>query len=326
MRYTSISGPAWGHLFVERKAAAIMILIIGIPSDMPSAVIYQKVLARGEQACFFDTTRFPGEIQLSFDPCAAETGFMALAGYGDYALSDVRSVYRRWSRGVTAPQETDPLLQETVYWNLDSAIGSFFRCLDCLWVNSQEATLLHNYKGYQLKLLNAAGIRTPKTLITNHSDAMRTFYEALGRQVIYKPVRGWAHTEMLTEQDFTPERLAGLARSPVKLQEYVPGTDIRVYVIQNELFAMEIQSSTLDFREDQEAPRVKIELPPAVATDCLKLARTLNLVFAGIDLRRTPDGEYVFFEGNPTPVFVYDEQTSGYPISDRLTDLLIAGQ
>jgi glutathione synthase/RimK-type ligase-like ATP-grasp enzyme len=88
---------------------------------------------------------------------------------------------------------------------------------------------------------------------------------------------------------------------------------------------MEIQSNTLDFREDQNAPRVKIDLPAAVAEDCLKLARTLDLVFTGIDLRRTPEQEYVFFEGNPTPVFVYDEEVTGYPISDRLVDRLIQG-
>ncbi len=303
-----------------------MILIVGTPEDIPSALIHHKIIQRGEPACFFDTTRFPGDIQLSFDPEALATGFMTLSGLDEIALSEIRSVYRRWSRGVIAPPETDPVLQEAVYWNLESAIGSFFRCFDCLWINSQEATEMHKYKGYQLKLLKQAGIRVPDTLITNHPERMREFYEQQGKQVIYKPVRGWAHTEMLTEADFLPERLAGLSHSPVKLQEFVPGTDIRAYVLGDEIYAMEIRSDTLDFREDPEAPRVKIDLPPTVAEDCLKLARTLDLVFTGIDLRRTPDHEYVFFEGNPTPVFVYDEEVTGYPISDRLVDRLIAGE
>jgi glutathione synthase/RimK-type ligase-like ATP-grasp enzyme len=303
-----------------------MILIVGTPDDVPSAIIHHKITTRGEPACFFDTTRFPGDIQLSFNPFDLEAGFMAITGLDEIALSEIRSVYRRWSRGVLAPPETDPVLQEAVYWNLDSAIGSFFRCFNCLWINSQEATEMHKYKGYQLKLLKQAGIRIPDTLITSNPQRMREFYEQQGKQVIYKPVRGWAHTEMLTDEDFSPDRLEGLAHSPVKLQEFVPGTDIRAYVVGDEIYAMEIQSSTLDFREDQGALRMRVDLPAPVAEDCLKLARTLDLVFTGIDLRRTPDNEYVFFEGNPTPVFVYDEEVTGYPISDRLVDLLISGR
>jgi glutathione synthase/RimK-type ligase-like ATP-grasp enzyme len=303
-----------------------MILIVGTPEDVPSALIHHKVTQRGEAACFFDTTRFPTDIRMSFDPCALAEGYLEYAESQEIPLDEIRSVYRRWSNGVVAPEETDPVLREAVYWNLDSAIGSFFRCFDCLWVNSQEATEMHRYKGYQLKLLAKAGIRIPKTLITNSPKRLIEFYEQLEGRVIYKPVRGWAHTEMLTPDDLTPERLQGLAHSPVKLQEFVPGTDIRAYVVKDEIYAMEIRSQTLDFRADTEAPRVPIELPDTVVRDCFRLAQTLDLIFTGIDLRRTPEGEYVFFEGNPTPVFVYDEQITGLPISDRLVDLLIAGK
>jgi glutathione synthase/RimK-type ligase-like ATP-grasp enzyme len=48
------------------------------------------------------------------------------------------------------------------------------------------------------------------------------------------------------------------------------------------------------------------------------------LIFSGIDIRRTPAGEYVFLEGNPSPMFSYFEKVTGYPISDRLVDLLLS--
>jgi glutathione synthase/RimK-type ligase-like ATP-grasp enzyme len=217
------------------------------------------------------------------------------------------------------------MLNEIVYWNIESAIGSFCRVLDCPWVNPWESVEMHKYKGYQLQLLNQAGIRVPETLITNDPDELIAFYERLNKQVIFKPVRGWAHTTLLKDEDLTSERLKTLANSPVKLQEFIPGTDIRAYLVGNEMFAMEIHSTTLDFREDDEAKRVPITLPDEVLTDCKRLADVLKLVFTGIDLRRTPEGEYVFFEGNPTPVFILDEQLSGYPISDRIIDLLVHG-
>lgn len=303
-----------------------MILIIGTADDIPSVYVRDKILARGGQAVMFDTTRYPTETLISFDPDGRSRGsFQPEPGGPKVMLKDFISVYRRWSKGIVAPHEADPVLNEIVYWNIESAVGSFTRCLDCLWVNSAEATDMHRYKGYQLKLLKQAGIRVPETLITNDPDALVEFYEALEKKVIFKPVRGWAHTEMLSDDDLVPERLETLYKSPVKLQEFVPGTDIRAYLVKDELFAMEIRSSTLDFREDREAARVPLTLPDAVVEDCKTVARTLDLVFTGIDLRRTPDGEYVFFEANPTPVFLLDETASGYPIGDRLVDVLMAG-
>ena len=83
-------------------------------------------------------------------------------------------------------------------------------------------------------------------------------------------------------------------------------------------------TDVLDFRRDPNAKINPIDLPSAVAKDCFSLAKTLGLVFSGIDIRRTPNGEYVFLEGNPSPMFIYFEKVTGYPISDRLVDLLLS--
>jgi hypothetical protein len=305
-----------------------MILIIGTPEDGPSAFIHEKLHRRGIQAQYLDTTRFPHEIRLTFDPADSASGFIQTdPSLPAVPLADITGVYRRWSRGVKAPEEPDPVLREAVYWNIEATVGSFMRCLNhCRWVNPWVETELHNYKGRHLQLMATAGIRIPKTLITNDPEQLKAFYEDLDRKAIYKPVRGWAHTTQLTEADFTPDRLEGLNHSPVKVQEMIDGVDIRAYVVGNEVFAMEIRSDTLDFRENPNAPRVPIVLPDKAQVDCFRIAEVTGLVFTGIDLRRTPEGEYVFFEANPTPVFVYDEQVSGYPISERIVDLLIGSK
>lgn len=303
------------------------VLIVGMPTDVPSKLIYDKITARGGQAAYFDTMAFPADVRLTFDPETPAAGGIRLTPNGPLIkLANIQSVYRRWSNGIQSPDEEDATLREVVYWNLESAVGSFMRDLDCLWVNSEQATQRHKYKGYQLKLLKAAGLRIPETVMTNDPETVVAFYERLkrdGRKAIYKPVRGWAHTTVLEAADLEPSRLETLANSPVALQEMIEGVDIRAYWLDGQLFPMEIQASTVDFREDYEARRVPIVLPDAVAEDCGKLAKTLGYVFTGIDLRRTPSGEYYFFEGNPTPMFVHDEQTSGHPISDRLVDVLL---
>ena len=65
-----------------------------------------------------------------------------------------------------------------------------------------------------------------------------------------------------------------------------------------------------------------VTLPAAVTTACLRGARELGLLFAGIDLKETPDGEYFCFEINPCPGFTYYERHTGQPISLALADLL----
>ena len=49
------------------------------------------------------------------------------------------------------------------------------------------------------------------------------------------------------------------------------------------------------------------------------------MLFTGIDLKETPDGEYYCFEVNPSPGFLFYEQGTGQPISKALADLLHQG-
>jgi glutathione synthase/RimK-type ligase-like ATP-grasp enzyme len=209
---------------------------------------------------------------------------------------------------------------------IDSALGSLFRNMPhARWVNSVEAVERHRFKTHQLQLMAQAGLRIPKTLVTNDSEAVRQFYEALSQQVIYKPVSGGAHTQKLKAEDLTDERLSELRKSPVQFQEYIPGVDTRVYVVGNDVFAAEIQAGTLDFRDDPAAPIVPVELPERIAEQCHTVSRLMDYVFTGIDLRRTPDGAFVFIEANPSPMFMHFESITGYPISERLIGLLQAG-
>jgi hypothetical protein len=49
------------------------------------------------------------------------------------------------------------------------------------------------------------------------------------------------------------------------------------------------------------------------------------LSVAGLDLRRTPGGDWFCFEVNPSPAFTYYEQITSQPIGQALALLLIEG-
>lgn len=304
----------------------MVILIVGKYEDITSVYIKEKVEQRGFETLMFNTTLFPYQHKLTFDiDSPAQGQVWEWPDTKPVPFEAIRGVFRRWSDGVKVPQEEqDPLRWRLVYRNLESTINCFYRSLDCLWVNTAEATDEHRLKVMLLQRLKKAGFRVPDTLITSVPDDFRAFYHQWEGNIIMKPVLGWADTEPVTAEHLSDEALALLANMPVKLQEFIPGTDIRIYLVKDQLFPIEIHSQTVDFRNDPYAPRVPITLPDEVAQTCFDIAQHLGLVYTGIDMRRTPDGEYVFFEANPTPVFMYDEETTGFPISDCLVDLLVS--
>lgn len=51
---------------------------------------------------------------------------------------------------------------------------------------------------------------------------------------------------------------------PFTLQAYVPGTNMRSDVLGNAVYATEIRSASLDFREDSHAAVLPVALPAAV--------------------------------------------------------------
>ena len=66
-------------------------------------------------------------------------------------------------------------------------------------------------------------------------------------------------------------------------------------------------------------------MPREVEDRCRTAAVALQLPVAGIDLRRTPEGEWYCFEVNPSPAFSYYEDATGQPISAAVARLLAAG-
>jgi glutathione synthase/RimK-type ligase-like ATP-grasp enzyme len=103
------------------------------------------------------------------------------------------------------------------------------------------------------------------------------------------------------------------------------GTDVRVFVAGERVLACEVRTAAVDFRDDPDPAIVPCELPDDVRAWCLRAAEALELVWTGIDLRRTPDGRHVFLEANPSPMFQGFEARSGLPLTEALADLLLKG-
>jgi glutathione synthase/RimK-type ligase-like ATP-grasp enzyme len=125
-------------------------------------------------------------------------------------------------------------------------------------------------------------------------------------------------------------RLERVRALPTQFQALVEGEDVRVHVVDGEVFATRIRSAATDYRyagrDGLEAELTATELPGDVAQRCVDLARSLDLPLVGIDLRETPDGRFVCFEANPMPGYSYFESQTGQPISEALVRYLVRGR
>jgi hypothetical protein len=298
------------------------VLILGGGDDEHACFMLEHLRKKGADAELLDSRDFPAQLGLSFDPCA-DRWSIRLPGGRRLGPGSVRSVYWRCYNGVTPPALPD---DEQAYIGGNDARGLFESLLIRLparWVNGWAAFQLHQTKPVQLARAAARGAAVPATILSNDQEEVRAFAERHPR-CIFKPVQGGAHARRVTPAHLSAENLGNLAHAPVTLQEEVGGTNVRVFVAGERVLACEVRSEHLDYRDSADPIIVAHDLPGDVARLCREVAADLELLWTGIDLRLTPEGRYVFLEANPSPMFLGFESRSGVPLTDALTDLLLA--
>jgi glutathione synthase/RimK-type ligase-like ATP-grasp enzyme len=206
----------------------------------------------------------------------------------------------------------------------DLSLMNLFDDLACPVVNRSAGGLSNNSKPYQALMIRRAGLNVPPTLVTSDPAAVRAFHTEHG-EVIYKSASGIRSIV----RRLGPEQLARLdllRHGPAQFQAFVPGCNVRVHTVGDRVFATRIESEAVDYRyaslDGLTARFEPVVLPQRVETACLRLAEAFDLLFAGIDLKETPEGEFFCFEVNPCPGFLYYERHTGQPISTALAELL----
>ena len=93
-----------------------------------------------------------------------------------------------------------------------------------------------------------------------------------------------------------------------------------------ECFACRIVSKADDYRyaaqHGRDASITSAKLPAEIRDRCIKLAHSMELPLAGIDLRLTPSGEWFCFEVNPAPGFTFFAERAHQPVTAAVAALL----
>jgi glutathione synthase/RimK-type ligase-like ATP-grasp enzyme len=183
-------------------------------------------------------------------------------------------------------------------------------------------------KPFHAQAVTRRGLLTPETLITSDPDLALAFIEE-HRRVIFKSISGIRSIVREMDED-DRRRLDHIRWCPVQFQAYVDGRNVRIHTVGDEVFATGITTEAIDYRyahQQRGAPAVlePVEISDDLAAQCVALARDLELPFAGIDLKITPQDEVYCFEVNPGPAYSYYESHTGQPISAALARYLTAG-
>ena len=302
-----------------------MILLWGLPEDGPLAAV-RTALEGMDVPHFFLNQRDVAAttVELRVD---AVVGGGVTSPAGTIDLAAIAAVYlrpydaRKLPSVANAGEESEPWRRAV---QVDDILMSWLEMTPALVVNRGSAMASNSSKPYQSMLIRSFGFAAPDTLITTDRAEALAFWERHG-EVIYKSVSG-VRSIVSRLGDEHRGRLDDLCWCPTQFQQLVPGNDYRVHVVGDEVFASEIVSDADDYRyagrQNSDTEIRDFDLPADCAERCRALAAGLDLSVAGIDLRRTPDGEWYCFEVNPSPGFTYYQHATGQPIDRAIARLL----
>jgi glutathione synthase/RimK-type ligase-like ATP-grasp enzyme len=199
-----------------------------------------------------------------------------------------------------------------------------------LFVNHPWRDEVAGLKTFQLAAAERAGLPLPRTLVTSDPALAREFLRGCGRagaihKAVHATVADWRRTSRVTRGDRA--RLDDIRHAPVILQQRIPGVDVRVTMVGDELFAAEIDarrsSSPDDYRGFEKECRIApCALPAGMVRGLRALVRDLGLQYGAADLRRRADGAWFFLELNPAGQWLFVEERTAQPISEAIAGLL----
>jgi len=186
-------------------------------------------------------------------------------------------------------------------------------------------------KFHSLYILSKNGIPVPGTLLTENVF-LATEKTKEWRDVVIKPLMGsLGYGSVRTSEPdiaFHIGKVLASINQPLYVQKYVkkPQRDIRVLVVGEEVLGAVYRISKESWKTNvaQGARVVKAPKIPEVEELALKATKALGLMYSGVDIGETPDGKYVVFEVNASPLWKGFQQATGINPADKIAELVKA--
>ncbi|MEV4937432.1 MvdC/MvdD family ATP grasp protein [Streptomyces zaomyceticus] len=308
-----------------------MILVVSYDEDHTLAVV-QRLERAGREVVRVNVGDFPAHGTMAFEyDDGRPPRYRLSTPTAARGLADCRAGWWRRLRPLTLDASLrSPGDQGFAASETNQALNGLFHSLDCAWINPPALDTVAHHKPYQWATARRVGLSLPRTLVTNDPGRAEAFVGDLGSgRAVFKAFlaaeHAWRETRLVRAEDLV--HLDAVRFAPVIFQEFVEGTDLRVTIVGDRVFAAEIDASATSYPVDMrmvvgETDVRPVTLPRPVHDRLLRLMRALGLVYGAVDLRRRPTGEHVFLEVNPAGQWLFVEDRTGLPITAEIASLL----
>lgn len=179
-------------------------------------------------------------------------------------------------------------------------------------------------------ILEDAGIRTPKTIVTeNFSEAMKA-YDELGGDVVVKPLFGSLGLGMTRvdnrEIAYRVFRALEMTNSVYYLQEFIrhPGEDLRIFVLGNSVIASMRRVAKGWKTNISGGGKAEPYTPSSeIIETSIKATSLLGLTYTGVDIIVSEAGEPYVIELNSTPGWKGLQTVNRVNIAGTLVDHIL---
>jgi MvdC family ATP-grasp ribosomal peptide maturase len=302
--------------------------------------VADALVRRGARPFRLNTDLFPLEIRLSAKLMPNGLRHIIQDAGTTIDADEVRAV---WARKIWTPkmdESLDPQFQDMCIRESTAMLYGFLDCFHrARWINDPQQNHDAENKLRQLRLANDVGLIIPRTLCTNDPEQARNFFEEVEGKMVAKLLRPlsismgpgpvFVYTSDVKQEDLKEAEM--LRHSPMVFQERIAkDIEFRIAYVDGNCFVGAIDAShssrgQTDWRlaGPDECPWIPGEIPNDIAMRIRALMQRLGLIYGAVDMIRTPDGEYVFLEVNPSGEWGMLERDLNYPISETLADALL---
>jgi hypothetical protein len=300
----------------------MIICVIGDLEDL--TLVYVAWVARqmGYEVLELDESALGSRWEMDFESDAPSAGSLRM-GYREVPFSDLAGAYVHLCPDPQLPPGLRLDRPGKICFKAERRFGLYalLEALPCPVANRPSAGRANGSKPLQMAQLERAGFAMPEWIVSNDPQAILSFVARQAEGAIYKPPSGLRARVRKVDQALSDRLAAGT--TPVIVQQFIKGVDVRVHTVGQEAYATRISGAAgTDYRFESTGAQYEAITPPReIQTRCAAVAKAERLLIAGFDFRVTPEGLWYCLEVNPVPTFLPYEMSTGQPIAAALLNM-----
>ena len=181
-----------------------------------------------------------------------------------------------------------------------------------------------------VRLMNA-GLPAPATVVCQLADDALIAFDALGGDVVVKPLFGSEGRGMVrvTDRELAWRTFHAIeqTRGILYLQQFIshPGWDVRAFVLNNQVIAAMKRTNSGDWRTNvaQGGTAERYELSTQETALAIRAATATGAIVAGVDLIQNDRGEWFILEVNAVPGWKALAPTCGIDVAKTLVQFML---